>query len=49
MRKKLNVELFAGSSDLWGVEVTYAPHENSLTVMLIHWYFGVSIWRDREA
>jgi hypothetical protein len=39
------VNFYAGQADSWGFELTFSPYETAFTMMIIHWYFGFSIWR----
>ena len=43
----LRSELYAGVWDSWGFAITYCRYDTSLTINFIHWYFGISIWKDK--
>jgi hypothetical protein len=50
MRKnaKLNVESGIGTSDSWGFSFEYCAYDNSLAVMILHWYAYVSVWLENK-
>jgi hypothetical protein len=36
-----------GKWDSWGFGVNYCHYEHSLTIDFIHWYFYITVWRER--
>jgi hypothetical protein len=45
---KLNVEVGAGKSDSWGLSAQYCNYDNSLAVMIIHWYAYIAIYLQND-
>ena len=45
----LQGELYAGVWDSWGFSIVYCKYDNSFTINFIHWYVGISIWKDKVA
>ncbi len=44
---KINIESGAGTSDSWGFSFQYCAYDNSLAVMILHWYAYVSVWFEK--
>jgi predicted AAA+ superfamily ATPase len=40
------VRFFIGTSDRWGLDISYSHYDRCLSLMVIHWYMGVEVWHN---
>ena len=38
------VRLYAGVTDHWGFAVSLNLYDNSFTIEVLRWYFGIEVW-----